>query len=66
MWSFPNVEQIVSSTGIHKDRVKKLVDILVSEGLLETTMIYYHGKTKKLYLPLPPVTEKKASPKEDL
>mgnify|MGYP003456443823 CR=1 FL=1 len=62
MWAFPNVEQIVSSTGIHKDRVKKLVDILISEGLLETTMIIYHGKSKKMYLPLPPVTEEKSPP----
>jgi hypothetical protein len=66
MWAFPNVEQIVSSTGIHKDRVKKLIDILVSEELLETTMIIYHGNTKKLYLPLPPLREEKALPKEDL
>lgn len=52
MWAFPNVTQIVADTGIHKDRVKKLVDILVSEGVMVTQRIPWYGHTKKMYLPL--------------
>ncbi len=52
MWAFPTNEQIVESTGIHKDRVKKLADILVSEGLMLTKRVPWYGHTKKLYLPL--------------
>jgi hypothetical protein len=52
MWAFPNVVQVAQDTGIHKDRIKKLVDILVNEGVMQTRRIPWYGHTKKMYLPL--------------
>ena len=52
LWAFPNVEQIVEDTGIHRNRIKKLTDILESEGVLVTKKIPWYGHTKKLYMPL--------------
>lgn len=52
MWAFPNVVQIADDTGIHKDRIKGLIDILVSEGVMQTKKIPWYGHTKKMYLPL--------------
>lgn len=52
MWAFPNVVQIAQDTGIHKDRIKGLIDILVSEGVMVTRKIPWYGHTKKMYLPL--------------
>lgn len=52
MWAFPSVVQIADDTGIHKDRIKGLVDILVSEGVMVTKKIPWHGHSKKMYLPL--------------
>ncbi|MBT2682646.1 hypothetical protein [Bacillus sp. ISL-37] len=51
MWAFPNVVQIAEDTGIHKDRIKGLVDILESEGLLVSRRIPWYGHTKKMYMP---------------
>lgn len=52
MWAFPNVTRVAEDTGIHKDRIKGLVDILVSEGVMVTKKIPWHGHTKKMYMPL--------------
>ncbi|MFJ7855285.1 hypothetical protein ACIQX3_21340 [Peribacillus frigoritolerans] len=52
MWAYPTVTQIVEDTGIHKDRVKKLIDILISEGVMKVRRIPWYGHTKKMYLPL--------------
>lgn len=52
MWAYPNVVQIAEDTGIHKDRIKGLVDILVIEGVMATRKIPWYGHTKKMYLPL--------------
>jgi hypothetical protein len=52
MWAFPNVVQVAQDTGIHKDRIKGLVDILVSEGVMVTQRKKWYGHTKKMYLPL--------------
>jgi hypothetical protein len=52
MWAFPTLDQIVSETGIHRNRVKKLSDILEHEGVMVTKKIPWYGHTKKLYKPL--------------
>lgn len=52
MWAYPTVKQIREDTGIHGDRIKGLIDILVSEGLMKTERIPWYGHTKKMYLPL--------------
>jgi len=52
MWAYPTVDQIVEDTGIHRNRVSKLSDILVAEGLIKTERIPWYGHTKKMYLPL--------------
>lgn len=54
MWAFPTVKQVTDDTGIHKDRIKGLFDILVSEGLMITKKIPWYGNTKKMYMPLYP------------
>lgn len=52
LWAFPNVTKIAEDTGIHKDRIKGLFDILVSEGVMITRKIPWYGHTKKMYMPL--------------
>lgn len=52
MWAFPNVMDIRNDTGIHANRVTKLRDILVSEGLLRTINLAWNGNSKRMYLPL--------------
>lgn|SRR5699024_842145 len=52
MWAFPNVKQLREDTGIHGDRIKPLVDILVDEGLIYTKHIPWNGSRKKMYMPL--------------
>jgi len=52
MWAFPNVEQIRKGTGIHGDRIKPLVDILIEEKLIYTKFIPWNGSRKKMYMPL--------------
>ncbi|MDR4318690.1 Uncharacterised protein [Niallia circulans] len=52
LWAFPSVTQIAEDTGIHKDRIKGLFDILVSEGVMITRKIPWYGHTKKMYMPL--------------
>lgn len=51
LWAFPTVKQMREDTGIHGDRIKKLVDILVDEGLLETRLVPWKGNVKKMYMP---------------
>ena len=52
MWAFPNVKQLREDTGIHGDRIKPLVDILVEEELILTKYIPWNGSRKKMYMPL--------------
>ncbi|MDH5159835.1 hypothetical protein [Heyndrickxia oleronia] len=52
MWAFPTVDKIVEDTGIKRNRVKPLTDILESEGLLVTRRIPWYGHTKKMFMPL--------------
>jgi|SRR5699024_3445273 len=52
MWAFPSIEQIRAYTGIHKDRIKPLVDILIAEDLVYTKYIPWNGSRKKMYMPL--------------
>lgn len=52
MWAFPTVTQIANDTGIHKDRIKGLCDILVMEGVMLTKKIPWYGHSKKMYMPL--------------
>jgi hypothetical protein len=52
MWAFPTVDQIVEDTGIHRNRIKGLTDILVHEGVMMTKKIPWYGHTKKMYMPL--------------
>lgn len=54
LWAYPTVAQIAKDSGIHKDRIKPLVDVLESEGLLITRKIPWYGHTKKMYMPLYP------------
>lgn len=55
LWSYPTVEQIVECTGIHRNRVKKLCDILEAEGMVKSVRYPYKGHTKKVFLPILPV-----------
>lgn len=52
LWAYPTVKQIREHTGIHGDRIKRLVDILASEGLLVTRKIPWYGHSKKMYMPM--------------
>lgn len=52
MWAYPTVEQIRRDTGIHGDRIRPLVSVLESEGLVMTEKVPWMGNVKKLYLPL--------------
>jgi hypothetical protein len=52
MWAFPTVDQIIEDTGIHRNRIKGLTDILVHEGIMMTKKIPWYGHTKKMYMPL--------------
>jgi hypothetical protein len=55
MWAFPSIEQICLATGIHKNRIKRLTDVLESEKFLITRKVNFRGKTKKMFLPLYPL-----------
>lgn len=52
MWAYPTVDKIVEDTGIKRNRIKGLTDILEAEGLILTKKIPWYGHTKKLYMPL--------------
>ena len=51
LWAYPSVDQIVADTGIKRNRVKPLADVLEAEGLLITRKIPWYGNTKKMYMP---------------
>jgi hypothetical protein len=51
-WAYPSFDQITEGTGIHRSRIKALVKILSSEGLLLTADIPYNGRKKNFYCPL--------------
>jgi hypothetical protein len=51
-WAYPEYDQIVKDTGIHRSRIKELVDLLVKEGLLAYERLPHNGHTKNFYLPL--------------
>lgn len=52
MWAFLTVDQIVEGTGIDRNRVKPLCDILENEALLRTEMKRTATGRKKFYMPL--------------
>lgn len=52
MWSFLTVRQIAEMTGIDRNRVKPLCDILENEGLIKTEMKRTATGRKKFYMPL--------------
>ncbi len=52
MWAFLTVKQIAEKTGIDRNRVKPLCDILEIEGLVKTEMKRTATGRKKFYLPL--------------
>lgn len=51
MSAFPNVETIAKDTGIGRNRITPLVEILEFTGLLKTTYDYTANKREKLYYP---------------
>lgn len=51
-WAYPDYAQITKDTGIHRSRIKELLDILVKEGLLSCQRLPRNGHTKNYYLPL--------------
>ena len=52
LWTYLTVDQIVERTGIDRNRVKPLCDILEKEGLLRTEMKRTATGRKKFYMPL--------------
>ena len=52
MWTFLTVKQIAERTGIDRNRVKPLCDILEKEGLIKTDMKRTETGRKKFYMPL--------------
>lgn len=52
LWAYPTVDQIVEDTGIKRNRVKPLADVLEAEGLLLARKIPWNGHTRKLYMPM--------------
>lgn len=51
MSAFPNVDTIAKETGIGRNRVTPLVEILEFSGLLKTAYDYTSNKRDKLYFP---------------
>lgn len=52
MWAFLTVDQIADMTGIYRNRVKPLCDILEKEALIYTNMKRTATGRKKYYMPL--------------
>src|SRR5690625_4765216 len=52
MWAFLTVEQIADMTGIDRNRIKRLSDILEQEALLYTETKRVANGRKKIYMPL--------------
>ncbi|PAD35966.1 hypothetical protein [Terribacillus saccharophilus] len=51
-WAYPTVKKIIEDTGLHKDRIKGLFDVLETEGLMITRKVPRNGHAKKMYMPL--------------
>lgn len=51
MSAFTSVDRIARETGIGRNRVAPLVDVLEAVGLLKTTYDYTGNKREKLYFP---------------
>ncbi|WP_336766196.1 helix-turn-helix domain-containing protein [Bacillus cereus] len=52
MSAFPLVDKIAEETGIGRNRIAKLSNILVAAGLIKTRYDYTTNKRDKLYFPL--------------
>jgi hypothetical protein len=52
MWAYPTTKQITADTGIGKNTLTDVLQILIDAGLVVTNMKTWNGKDKKLYLPL--------------
>lgn len=52
LWAFPSVADIADVTGIAKDRMKPLIDVLIAEGLMRTKYVWFNGNRKKMFMPL--------------
>lgn len=51
MSAFPSVQRIADETGIGRNRVKPLCDVLEAVGLVKSAMDYTSNKRDKLYYP---------------
>lgn len=51
MSAFPSVVRIADETGIGKNRVKRLCDVLEAVGLVKSVLDYTSNKRDKLYYP---------------
>jgi len=51
MSAFPSVPRIAKETGIGRNRIANLSEVLVAVGLLKTTYDYTGNKRNKLYYP---------------
>ncbi|MGI2709054.1 MULTISPECIES: helix-turn-helix domain-containing protein [Bacillus cereus group] len=52
MSAFPSVDKIAEETGIGRNRIAKLSNVLVAVGLIKTAYDYTTNKRDKLYFPL--------------
>jgi hypothetical protein len=52
LWAFPPAEKICVDTGIDKNRLSKLGEILIKHKLIWKLRIPWNGHTKAVYLPL--------------
>ncbi|AHV98998.1 hypothetical protein [Paenibacillus sabinae] len=51
MSAFPSVQRIADETGIGRNRIKPLCDVLEAVGLVKSAMDYTSNKRDKLYYP---------------
>ncbi|WP_412675287.1 helix-turn-helix domain-containing protein [Bacillus nakamurai] len=51
MSAFPSVEKIAEDTGIGRNRIARLANVLEAVGLLKTAYDYASNKREKLYYP---------------
>lgn len=51
-WAWPSFQQIVKGTGIQRNRIKKLLDILISENLIISKKITHKKHLKSFYKPI--------------
>jgi hypothetical protein len=52
MLAWPSVDRIAKDTGITKNRIKQLTQILEAEGLLETRVHFNGTRRQKIYMPM--------------